>query len=102
GSLDTTRTRIGLVVEGDSAAALGLAEAYTRSPLFDVTPSRTLAPLRDRMIEGQVRAIVVIPQAFGDGIARRSPPAVQIITDGSQPNTAALVAAYAEGVRQSW
>jgi len=101
-SLDTTRTRIALVLQDSSAPALGLAESYGHSPYFDVTTVRSMAPAREMITAGKVRAIIVIPQAFGQGVARRHPPAVQIITDGSQPNTAAFAASFGEGVRQTW
>ena len=101
-SLDTTRTRIAVVVEDSSAPALGLAEAYRNSPYFEVTLARSLAPVREMMVDGRARGIVVIPQGFGEGVKRRAPPPIQIITDGSQPNTASFVGNYAEGVRQAW
>jgi ABC-2 type transport system permease protein len=101
-SLDTSRTRIALVVEDSSAPALGLAEAYRHSPFFEVRTARSLASVRDLIVDGRVRAIVVIPADFGAGAKRGRPPPIQIIADGSQPNTAHFVAAYAEGVRASW
>ncbi|MGE5722020.1 MAG: ABC transporter permease [Sphingomonadales bacterium] len=101
-SLDTTRTSVALVLEDSSAPALDLADSYRNSPYFDVTMVRSMAPAREMITAGSVRAIIVIPQDFGDGVARRRPPAVQIIADGSQPNTAAFAAAYGEGVRQTW
>jgi ABC-2 type transport system permease protein len=101
-SLDTAQTRIAVVVEDDSAPALGLAEAYRNSPYFEVTMARSLAPVRGMMIDGRARGIVVIPQGFGEGVKLRRPPPIEVITDGSQPNTANFVANYAEGVRQSW
>jgi drug efflux transport system permease protein len=101
-SLDTSRTRIALVVEDSSAPALGLAAAYRNSPYFEVTTVRAMAPVRALMVDGRARGIVVIPEGFGEGVKRRRPPPIQIVTDGSQPNTASFVANYAEGVRQSW
>jgi len=101
-SLDTSRTRIALVVQDSSAPALGLAQAFRSSAYFEVTESRSLAPVRALMVDGRIRGIVVIPQDFGAGVKRGDPPAIQIVTDGSQPNTAAFVGVYAEGVRQAW
>ncbi|MFA6112843.1 MAG: ABC transporter permease [Sphingomonas sp.] len=101
-SLDTPRTRIALVLEDSSAPALGLAQAYQNSPYFDVAMARSVASVRGMMVDGQVRAIIVIPQDFGQGVKRGKAPSVQIITDGSQPNTAGFAAAYGEGVRASW
>ena len=48
-----------------------------------------------------MRGIVVIPQDFGRLSASGS-ASIEVITDGSLPNTASFVAAYAEGVRQTW
>lgn len=101
-SLDTSRTRIALVLEDDSEPAMSLAAAFVHSPQFRVTLGRSLRDVRDRMIDGRVRAIVVIPQDFGRGEAHGHPPPIQIVTDGSQPNTASFAAAYGDGVRAAW
>lgn len=101
-SLDSTRTRVAVVLQDSSAPALRLAQAYQRSTYFDVTMARSVAAVRERMVDGRVRAIVVIPADFGDGVKRGKAPPIQIITDGSQPNTANFAAAYGEGVRASW
>ncbi|MCB1354483.1 MAG: ABC transporter permease [Rhodobacteraceae bacterium] len=102
-SLDTRDVKIGLALQDASAAARSLASAYEQSPWFDVHGSRELGDLENDMIAGRIRGIVVIPQDFGVHIARRDSGAeIQIITDGSLPNTASFIAAYAEGVRASW
>lgn len=101
-SLDTTRTRIGLAVEDSSASALSLASAYRHSPWFEVTMQRDVTELRRALVAGDIRGIVVIPADFGRDVASRQGTGIQVITDGSLPNTAAFVAAYAEGVRAAW
>jgi ABC-2 type transport system permease protein len=101
-SLDLTRTRIALVMQDSSAPALRLAQAFQHSSYFDVTMARTIQPVRAKMVDGSVRAIIVIPADFGQGVARGSAPPIQIITDGSQPNTANFVASYGESVRATW
>jgi ABC-2 type transport system permease protein len=101
-SLDTARTRVALVVQDSSAPALALAASYRNSPYFAVTQARSVQAVRGALIEGRQRAIIVIPADFGKGVARGAPPPVQVITDGSQPNTASFAASYAEGVRLAW
>jgi ABC-2 type transport system permease protein len=101
-SLDSSRIRVGLVVEDSSAPALRLAEAYRSSPYFEVVAARNVLDIRQKMTSGEVRAMIVIPQDFGRGVQRGRAPAIQIVTDGSQPNTANFAAAYGEGVRASW
>jgi ABC-2 type transport system permease protein len=101
-NLDATVTRIGLVVQDGGAEARSLASAFANNRHFDVTTARTVAEVEDRLTTGELRGLVIIPQDFGSGLAAGSPPPLQIITDGSQPNNAAFAAAYAEGVRANW
>ncbi len=101
-SLDTARTRVGVVLERASAPALGLAQAYQHSSWFDVTMAHSVAHLRPLLVSDRIRAIIVIPADFGQRQARAGGAAIQIITDGSLPQTANFVAAHAEGVRASW
>ncbi|WP_424341945.1 ABC transporter permease [Henriciella sp.] len=101
-SLDNARTRVGLVVQDDSAAASSLATTYVNSRWFEVTSSRAVAPMRDAIVAGDIGAIIVIPDGFGKGVAQGNPPAIQVITDGSQPNNASFAASYAEGLRANW
>lgn len=101
-NLDNARSRIGVALLDDSAPAASLAQAYANSPHFEVTLARSIAPLEEAMVADEIRGIVVIPEDFGEGHARGSPPDVQIIADGSQPNQAALTANYAENLRRTW
>lgn len=101
-SLDTSRTRIAVVLQDSSAPALRLAQAYQRSRYFDVTMARSIQPVREAMVADKVRAIAVIPPDFGEQVKAGKSPPIQIITDGSQPNTANFAAAYGEGVRAQW
>lgn len=94
-SLDTGRIRIGVALQGHGANSLGLAQAYQNSRWFDVRMARSVAELEPLIVAGNIRGIVVIPADSGHR-------PVQIITDGSLPQTANFVAAYAEGVRANW
>lgn len=102
-SLDIREVRIGVVQQGDSAAAASLGMAFRNSQWFDVTLARELAPLEPDLVAGKLRGIIVIPQDFGarleSGLGRAD---IQIITDGSLPNTASFVANYAQGVQAQW
>src|SRR6478752_3199179 len=69
-SLDTTRTRVGVVLQDSSAPALRLAQAYANSAYFDVTLGRSVAELRPSMTNEKLRALFVIPQDFGAQVKR--------------------------------
>lgn len=101
-SLDTAQVRVALVNQDSSAQALGLATAFARSPYFSVTPARDVQSVRGALVGDSERGIIVIPQGFGEGVKSGNPPPIQVITDGSQPNTASFLGAYADGVRAEW
>lgn len=94
-SLDTSRTRIGVVLQDGGAAASGLTQAFQSSRWFDVTLEHSVAALQGRLVSGDIRAIFVIPQDFPGR-------PTQLITDGSRPQTASFVAAYAQGIQANW
>jgi ABC-2 type transport system permease protein len=102
-SLDQRRVPIGVVMESDGAAAHSLAAAFAATDYFVVTPARDRREVAPGVVSGRLRGFVVIPQDFEARVKDGSREAlVQIITDGSQPNTATFVAAYARGVVASW
>jgi ABC-2 type transport system permease protein len=100
-SLDIRRVPIGVVLESDGAAASSLAAAFGATRYFRVTPARDRRELRDRIVAGELDGYVVIPQDFERRL-RAGGTLVQIVTDGTQPNTANFVAAYAEGTVNAW
>ncbi|HWU01201.1 MAG TPA: ABC transporter permease [Novosphingobium sp.] len=100
-NLDTGRTRIGISQQDGGEAAVSLAGAFRQSPWFDVVATGDVPHLKDQLVAGTIRGIVAIPQDFSRQ-ATRGGGAIEVITDGSQPNNAAFVASYAEGVRQNW
>jgi ABC-2 type transport system permease protein len=102
-SLDAQDVRIGVVLESDSAAAHDLASAFAATRYFAVTPARDRREVAPRMVSGELRGFVVIPQDFASRmISRADQPLVQVVTDGSQPNTANFVSGYAQGVVSNW
>ena len=102
-SLDVREVRIGVVLESDSASAQSLAAAFAGTRYLKVTPARDRREIADQVVSGKLRGFVVIPQDFERRLASPIPqPLIQVVTDGSQPNTANFVASYAQGVVQNW
>lgn len=107
-SLDVEGVRLGLVIEEDGPAARELAAAFTATPFFEVTTAHDRRQVTPQLVSGELRGIVVIPGDFDRALARAAGlgagagPRVQVITDGSQPNTASFVAGYADGVLGTW
>lgn len=100
-NLDTGRTRIGLSVRDDSEAASSLARDFADSSWFDVRETGSMQRLGQDLVRGQIRGIIAIPNGFGRDVAAGG-GTIQIVTDGSLPNTASFVATYAEGTRADW
>jgi ABC-2 type transport system permease protein len=102
-SLDVREVRIGVVLESDSASAQSLAAAFAGTRYLKVTPARDRREVSDKLVSGELRGFVVIPQDFEQRLASNQPQSVvQVMTDGSLPNTANFVANYAQGVVLNW
>ncbi|MDH7976025.1 ABC transporter permease [Sphingomonas sp. AR_OL41] len=100
-NLDTARSRIGLSLQDDSAAAKSLAGSFQNSAWFDVRTTGAVSQLAPKLVAGRIRGIVVIPDGFGRQVAKGGGD-IQVMTDGSLPNSASFIGAYAEGVRATW
>jgi len=102
-SLDATAVKVGVVVEASSEPAESLSAAFRASRFFDVTPARDRRALEPLMVAGKIHGIITIPAEFGENAARDLRTArIQVLTDGSEPNTAQFVANYAQGVWSNW
>ncbi|KKO44371.1 membrane protein [Arsukibacterium ikkense] len=102
-SLDAKNVRVGVVLESPGAAAQNLAAAFSANRFLDAHFAHDRREVADKLITGELRGYVVIPQDFEQRLVQPgSQPLVQIITDGSYPNTANYVENYARGVVQSW
>jgi len=101
-SLDIRQIHLGVVLQTDSAAANSLASRFSGTPYFRVQPARSRAEMTPLMISGQVRGYVLIPADFDRRLSGKGEPLIQVITDGTQPNTANFVAGYTRGVLANW
>lgn len=102
-SLDQRNVPIGVVLESDGADAEELAAAFSSTRFFDVTPARDRREVAEKVVAGELKGFVVIPQDFDARLKEASRCSlVQVVTDGSQPNTASFVGAYASGVVATW
>ncbi|MDE9454931.1 ABC transporter permease [Xenorhabdus bovienii] len=102
-NLDSGKLRLGILMEQQSEDARELVHAFTGSPYIDATVSDNRQLLINKMQMGGIRGIIVIPVNFDVQLARVGGHApIQVITDGSEPNTANFVQGYAKGVWQIW
>jgi len=102
-SLDSNKIKVGLVVEDTSPEVHSLVAGFINSRFFDTRIARERRDFEADLVAGHIRGIIVIPSNFSTRLKQsRSPAPLQIITDGTQPNTANFVQNYAQGVWQNW
>ncbi|MEM8659824.1 MAG: ABC transporter permease [Pseudomonadota bacterium] len=102
-NLDVKNVALGLVLEGDGPHAQDLAAAFAATPYLNVHPARHRAALEYRLINRQIQVIAVIPEDFD---AQMNDPhraaQIQVLTDGSEPNSANFMAGYVQGTFNNW
>ncbi len=101
-NLDATKLRLGLCAEDGGPEATSFVSQITGSPYFAVTfgARRQLDNLLER---GDIRGYVVLAQDFSRIIAQGSDTApIQVVTDGTEPNTANFVSAFVKITWQQW
>jgi ABC-2 type transport system permease protein len=76
-----------------------LAERFVRSGYFDIV-ARPAAPreIDDLLDAGRAQVALVIPRGFAEDLAADRTARVQLLVDGSDSMTAAMISGYAGGV----
>lgn len=101
-SLDARNIKIGVALQDSGAQGQSLYAAFADNPWFAVTPGKDVRPFEQQLLAGHLRGIVVIPPDFSRSLVRDKRAPVQVITDGSETNTANYVQNYAGGVIATW
>jgi ABC-2 type transport system permease protein len=96
---DVTRIRTALCDQDRSAASRALVEAFTAGGYFHiVAAAASEAQVRRMLDSGQVRAVIEVPSGFASDLSAGHRPAVQVICDGTDSNTTAIVLGYADAI----
>lgn len=102
-SLDIAKNRVGVAFEKITPETTDFLQTLLGSKYFDVTVASDYRALVPDLIQGQIRGIVVLKNDFSERLLRKNNPApIQIITDGSEPNTAQFVENYTRAAWASW
>ncbi|MBP6986279.1 MAG: ABC transporter permease [Alphaproteobacteria bacterium] len=102
-SLDFNNIKTGIVIESPSTDANKFLAGFIGSPYFNVTVSENRKDIEALLVAGKIRGMIVIPENFDkDNFEARFLSPIQILTDGSEPNTAAVLENYTRGVWQNW
>jgi ABC-2 type transport system permease protein len=81
-----------------SQASQQLLDAFRASLTFHIVSWPVQLPPAKALVGNGVRGVLIIPEHFGRDLARHNATPVQLLVDGSDANTAKLVAGYAQSV----
>ncbi len=101
-SLDLRRVPVGIVVERSTPEADSLVTSFRNSRFFSVQLARHRREFEEDLVSGRLRGVIVVSSDFSERLGRGDEAPVQVIVDGSDPNTAGLVQGYVQGVWANW
>lgn len=102
-NLDADHVRIGVLREDPGPAAVRFEQVLSASKAFEVHSGPSREALVNQMARGDLRGVVVIPNDFSIRMAQgQGKASLQVLADGSEPNTAAFVGNYVQGAWESW
>jgi ABC-2 type transport system permease protein len=101
-SFDATRVKVGLVIEEPTPETAWFLASLANTPFFDVQQAADRRAFVDDLSAGRLEGVIVLSGDFAERLARGDTAGIQVITDGSDPNTAGLVSGYVQGAWQSW
>ncbi len=94
-NLDVTSVRLGIMDLDRTNESRKLIDRFAASNSFEVLArASSESESQDLLDRGRVQAMVRLPAGFGADVARGRQTEIQILVDGANSNTAALVAAY--------
>lgn len=98
-NLDVELSRIAWVDRDRSPASRELLAAFEGSPYFSLAAAPSSPAEAQRLLDrGEVMAVIAVLPGFARQIERGETAPVQILVDGTNSNTASVVAAYAAQV----
>ena len=98
-SLDVDHIRMGWMDSDQTPASRELLAAYQGSGRFEVRAVANSETEVEKLLDrGEVQVVIRVPDGLSRDVQRNRPVAVQILIDGTNSNTAALIAGYASEI----
>ncbi|MCB1136807.1 MAG: ABC transporter permease, partial [Chlamydiia bacterium] len=102
-SLDMESIKVGVLLQDSSPLADSLVQSLSESPYLDVYVSRNRKELEELLASSHIRAYAVVPLTFSkDFYSEDRHAQIQVLGDGSEPNTAQFAYRYINGIVQTW
>lgn len=100
-ALSSEVKNIGITVldQAHDAASVQVIDRIRASPYFRVMPPvRSFGAIEGRFRDGSIKCALVLPADFGEALGRGGVVRVQVLADGSDPNTATIVVNYLSAI----
>jgi ABC-2 type transport system permease protein len=102
-NLDTSGLKLGIVLEDTGPEARELVDSFIGSKYFITKVGYDRAAMQDELIREELRGLLIIPPDFAKKLNEPGETApIQIVTDGSMPNTAKFVENLSMAAWRSW
>jgi ABC-2 type transport system permease protein len=101
-SLDLKNVAVCVVVETPTLEATSFAASFAQSRFFSMREVRDRRQCEDDLVAGRVKGIIALPATFSRLAGRGETSPIQVLVDGSDPNTASLVQNYVMGLWRTW
>lgn len=100
---DLTNAPIAVLDNARDEVSAELILKLEASEFFNLTHNiRSYSEIDEIFKKGRTRAVIIFPEELGARLTREGNATVGIITDGSEPNTANLVAGYTTAILNEW
>ncbi len=101
-TLDAGVLHLGVLNQSGGRHSLGLTADFLHSPWFSVRSVGSMDEGARLMRDSQVQGLLVFRQDFDAALERGGTGTVQILVDGSEPNTAQYIQSYSQGLIAVW
>lgn len=101
-NFDTNTVKIGIVDLSNSIESRDFIQSLNDTRYLETRFFKTTNKAEISLAGGKIRGYVVIPVNYAIELKKKTNPKIQIITDGTEPNTAKFVSSYIQGAYQAY
>jgi ABC-2 type transport system permease protein len=101
-SLDLKNVAVCVVDETPTPDSASFAASFAHSRFFTMREVRDRRQCEADLVAGRIKGIIAVPAPFAARAARGEASPIEVLVDGSDPNTAGLVQNYVVGLWRTW
>ena len=101
-NLDTTKLTLGIKNEDKSLESESLVDSINKNKYIKTQEYKNRSELYKAINNGRIQGIIIIPSDFTQKLSQSKTAALQIITDGTETNTANYIENYLNSISKNW